>query len=452
MWKPKVVLAICLVTSLTGVAAPATVTAAEQSMADQYEPEFPKPSNPFAVTGNTYESYPIAGVPDGTKFTILNVNFGDSFRRENGYTISIISGNNVWFGLDDDPIPGGSNSVKFLVEYPDDSSEVVDHMFVLHPAQKHYHDPQLAINTVVAGQMQTVKVGDLPPKAQLQILDAPPSWTVEVSGTSLRILAPAPGQKVIYGRVTYADSSSDAISFDVTAVDATEATPSSPTSSSLRAPVSTTSTPAVTTTVTKNLAPVTTTVTKNSVALTTTTVTAQAAPWTTTATETARVPMISTVTGKAPAPITTTVIETVSVPATVTVNSAPVFTTVTATPAAPEAPKTVTVTQDAHEPLTVTSTATVTEELKPLPPVTETVTASPAAVVTTTVTEIAPAPVTVTAAPEAPKTVTVTQAPKEKEGSSTGSIISLVIGLLGLLGGIGAAVVGNPQLRAALPF
>lgn len=63
-------------------------------------------------------------------------------------------------------------------------------------------------------------------------------------------------------------------------------------------------------------------------------------------------------------------------------------------------------------------------------------------------------PKTVTAAPEAPQTVTVTQAPtaEEKNGSSTGSIIALVIGLLGLIGGVGAALVGNPQLRATLPF
>ncbi|GAA3521850.1 hypothetical protein NUW87_04830 [Corynebacterium pilbarense] len=54
---------------------------------------------------------------------------------------------------------------------------------------------------------------------------------------------------------------------------------------------------------------------------------------------------------------------------------------------------------------------------------------------------------------ESPEAATVTKTVKEEQaGSSTGSIIALVIGLLGLIGGLGAALVGNPQLRAALPF
>ena len=134
----------------------------------------------------------------------------------------------------------------------------------------------------------------------------------------------------------------------------------------------------------------------------------------------------------------------------------------------PEEPVVVTVTETVQVPTTVKSTVTNVATATATPPTVTTEKPKPA--VTIAVTNVAtttatPPTVTVTGKPNSPvtatitetlaptKTVTVTQNPKqENNGSSTGSIIALVIGLLGLIGGVGAALVGNPQLRAALPF
>ena len=143
--------------------------------------------------------------------------------------------------------------------------------------------------------------------------------------------------------------------------------------------------------------------------------------------------------------------------------------TVTVTPAPKTVTETATVTEKVQTPgdavtvtatpapKTVTETATVTEKVQtPGDAVTVTATPAPKTVTeTATVTEKVQAPgsVVTTTVSKAAAPVTVTNTVKvDESGSSTGSIVALVIGLLALLGGIGAAVMGNQQILNALPI
>ncbi|WJY97316.1 hypothetical protein [Corynebacterium fournieri] len=164
----------------------------------------------------------------------------------------------------------------------------------------------------------------------------------------------------------------------------------------------------------------------------------------------------TTVTAEASAPVTTTVTQKINAPTTVTETAEAATTTTTVTKKA--APVTATVTETVEA-----ATATVTETISvPAPAETATVTKTAEAETVTTTVQQAPVTatetVTATAAPatvEVTKTVptTVVKASNDgQSGSSTGSIVALVLGLLALIGGVGAAVAGNPQLLANLPF
>ena len=477
-------LAIGLVASLalslgTVAVTPAPVMAAEQTMADQYQPVFPKPSKPFALNPDEMAEHPkVSGVPSNARISILNANWGTNERKENGLLVAVDYTsftnppyNSLHFQVFDQyhyAESGVSNTVKFLVDYPDGSSETVEQTFTIFPAQRLSYDPKLAESTVLVGQNRVVKIDDLPTGAKLQVLDTPSDWTVKNNGASLSISAPKPEEGTIYGRVTYADGSSESVAFDVTAVDKKAPVPSSsePTSAT---------TPVRTITSTTTAAPVTKRITETKTATVTSTETATPGKITETVTESGSpVTVVSTIT-QPPARVTTTVTEKAQrVTTTATVTAEPVTATVTdvQTVAKTADPVTTTVTEKAN-PVTTTVTekanpvtTTVTEKANP---VTATVTKTvdtPESAATVTLTEKAEAEVVTTTVvkPATPstETVTVTESPEaaivtktvkeEQAGSSTGSIIALVIGLLGLIGGLGAAVVGNPQLREALPF
>lgn len=493
-------LAISLASSValslaTVTVTPVPVMAAEQTMADQYQPVFPTPSKPFALNPDEMAEFPkVTGVPAGARISILNANRGTNQRKENDLFVGV-----DYIGFGNPPYnklhfqvfdgyyyaeSGVSNTVKFLVDYPDGSSETVEQTFTIFPAQRLSYTPKLAESTVLAGRDRVIRVDDLPAGANLQILDTPSDWTVDSRGASLSISALKPEQGTIYGRVNYPDGSFESVVFDVTVVgDEASASPSSePTSLSSTtqaAPVRTT-TATVTATSTAIAAPVTKRLTETQ----TVTVTSKETATPSTVTETLTEPglpvtVLSTVT-QTPARLTTTVTEKAQ-RVTATVTAAPETVTLTSTVNAPQltvtrAPSTVTETiTESASPITVTEKSTVahtvTEVATPVTvvstivekaiPVTTTVTENTAPVsttvtekaapVTTTVTESA-TPVTTTVTEKA-EAATVTKTVKEEQaGSSTGSIITLVIGLLGLIGGLGAAVLGNPQLREALPF
>lgn len=425
-------LAIGLVASLalplgTVAVTPAPVMAAEQTMADQYQPVFPKPSKPFGrESDTTLEVLEITGVPSGTTARILNVNWGTSAHKENEVAINTLSKTRFYISIDDDilyPATGATNTTRFLLEYPDGSSEAVEHTFKVYPAQRFSFDPELKQDTIEAGSPQKITIDSFPGNANIEILDSPADWNVAVDGRILEVSAPKAGKGTIYGRAVYSDGSTDPVAFELTATNpqtkTTAPKSTAPKATSSKVPATPSKPAASTVTRTVTVAPETITVTSTvnapqpTVTLTpsavTETVTESVLPLTVTETSTEA----RTVTEKAE-PVT----------ATVTEKAAPVTTTVTKTVDAPESAATVTLTEKAEAEVVTTTV------VKPATPSTETVTVT-----------------------ESPEAATVTKTVKEEQaGSSTGSIIALVIGLLGLIGGLGAAVVGNPQLREALPF
>ena len=473
-------LGVSIVTALGAASVtPVPVMAAEQTMADQYQPVFPTPSKPFAKNPDEMAEHPkVSGVPSDARISILNSNFGTDARKENEFLVGVnyTSFTNppysaLHFQVFDGKYyaaTGVTNTVKFHVDYPDGSFETVEQTFTLYPAQRLSYDPKLAESDILVGQNRVVKIDDLPRGAKLQVLDAPSGWTVKSSGASLSISAPKPEEGTIYGRVTYADDSSESVAFDVTAVDKKAPVPSSsePTSAT---------TPVRTITSTTTAAPVTKRITETKTVTVTSTETAAPGKITETVSESGSpVTVVSTIT-QPPARVTTTVTEKAQrVTTTATVTAEPVTATVTdvQTVAKTADPVTTTVTEKA-EPVTTTVTekaepvtTTFTEKANPVTATIIKTVDAPETAATVTLTEKAEAEVVTTTVvkPATPstETVTVTESPEaatgtktvkeEKAGSSTGSIIALVVGLLGLIGGLGAAVMGNPQLRAALPF
>lgn len=237
-------LAISLASSValslaTVTVTPVPVMAAEQTMADQYQPVFPTPSKPFALNPDEMAEFPkVTGVPAGARISILNANRGTNQRKENDLFVGV-----DYIGFGNPPYnklhfqvfdgyyyaeSGVSNTVKFLVDYPDGSSETVEQTFTIFPAQRLSYTPKLAESTVLAGRDRVIRVDDLPAGANLQILDTPSDWTVDSRGASLSISALKPEQGTIYGRVNYPDGSFESVVFDVTVVgDEASASPSS---------------------------------------------------------------------------------------------------------------------------------------------------------------------------------------------------------------------------------
>lgn len=468
--KIAVALAVCLstATAAAGVTS-VSVVAAEGTMAERSNPQFCDLDCFVFEKGYDFGHMELRGIPLDVEVEQVRFIDNDGKVESSGYVDGtyLSLGKYTYSAYPYLPLDGKKVSktkpIKFLVDYADGSSHTFIQTLSFPLDDAHAYKPKIDMSLTFA-EAQRVPVGGVPKGSKISVLNAPEDWEVSVEGDSTLVVSPDrdsaekntdfPGlvayfdQGLLTLSVRYPDGSKAEHALELSAEEWID-DPSNrglgweePTTvESPESPASAEEFPAPVVTVTES-AP---TVTKN------VTITSTQAPRTLT--------------------VTKAVTEKVEIPTTVTANVAPVATTVTVTPEAP-APSTVTVTQKVPQPLTVTSVITVTEEFKQAPQVTETVTAPPVAGTTRTVTEkaiapitvtaapeapqtvtVTPVPKTVTAAPEAPQTVTVTQAPKvEENGSSTGSIIALVIGLLGLIGGVGAALVGSPQLRAALPF
>lgn len=428
-------------------------------MAERHQPIFPTPPKPFAPKHQQVAEYlQISGLPQGTKVSVVGGNYKPSGNQENNVVITAEYDNKIRIRIWEDehyPTTGASNTTRFLIEYPDGSSEVARHTFVVYPAQKFSYAPTLASNTVERGVLSHIPVQNLPTSARLEILDQPVGWSIVVQDATLTVLTSQNGEGTIDGRVTYDDGSTSPVSFSITAVDSD---PASPTASS----------PSQPTVVHPPVAEKPTTVTEKPTSNVGTTVTTLLpAPVRTTvrSTTTVTLPVTETRTTTVASPVTTTTTVTQSVPTTI---REPVPTTVDRTLTVTEQPPTVTATHQitstqthtevstsVKEPVPTTVKETVTEPVSVTQMSTSTVTQP--VTVTQTATETATATQTATAT-AAPTTVTVTKtaAPEPaagSSGSSTGGLIAVVVGVLAVIGGIAAFLVNQiPGLSNLLPI
>lgn len=198
-----------------------TVQAQEsRTMADQYEVEFAAIPKPFqSVYGlETSTRLRCSGLPGGTKLTILGPNGADT-DTENGLYVAIQNDHELWLQIFPGSLSGAastSNPVKFLVVYPDGSTEVVDHTFTVYPVQKLIHSPQIDTPIVQEGVDTNLKIEDLPKGAQIQIVDSPAGWKTSVKGKNLTVNAPKAGKGSVITYVTFADGSTLPVTFRIT--------------------------------------------------------------------------------------------------------------------------------------------------------------------------------------------------------------------------------------------
>lgn len=400
-------------------------------MADQFQPTFPALPKPFGdkTEDKTYHTFRFGGVPQGTRLIILNENRSQNGRAENGVLVQPWDPGKLWISIFETDLNltkgAASNTVNFLAEYPDGSSETFYHTFTVHPFQRYYSKPTVNENQVQAGVETPLRLNGMPRGAQLSIRSAPQGWAAVHSGDTLRVTADSPGTATLYGLVSYSDGSSQPVSFTLTA-----------TSEAMPAPTVTTrpTQPAQATTIFRPPAIETTTVT---LPVTETRITTVASPVTTTTTVTQSVPT----TIREPVPTT--------VDRTLTVTEQPP--TVTATHQITSTQTHTQVSTSVIEPAPTTVKETVTEPVSVTQMSTSTVTQP----VTVTQTATATQTTTATAAPTT-VTVTKTAAPEPtagSSGSSTGGLIAVVVGVLAVIGGIAAFLVNQiPGLSNLLPI
>lgn len=214
MKKRALVAAMCClsVASVQSILVPtaSAQTAASPTMADQYQVSFEEPGTPFGTLQNS-ERVPYSGLPEGAKLTILDKNFLSGNSNGKLY-VEVYGTDRIWLQL----FPRSrnlketeSNTVKFLVEYPDGSSEVVTHTFTVHPAEKFQYQPYAASSGLVVGKEALIKLEDIPSTAQIKVVDSPAGWNVSPKGAGLNILAPKAETGTITYKVTYSDNSSE---------------------------------------------------------------------------------------------------------------------------------------------------------------------------------------------------------------------------------------------------
>ncbi|MDC7109513.1 hypothetical protein [Corynebacterium afermentans] len=371
--------------------------AAEQTMADRANPRFEDPANFKLYDGYEFGPLKLNGVDYPAQ--IDRVRFFDergelkTSGRAQGMSLSLgVSSYDFWppkNGFEGNTVT--TKPIKFLVSYTDGSVDIFEQSFKFTMDDSWAATPSLDDPSFTFEQEDVREITGIPPKSRISVINVPDGWKAEIVEKQL-IEITAPSEADANNRGWSGGYSSSPITVSIRFPDG----------SSGEYTLDVFAVPPVDE---PDVAP---------------TREPDVAPW-------------EPETIYPEEPVVVTVTETIQVPTTVKTAVTNVATT-TATP------PTVTVTEKPKPAVTTTVTNVATTTATPP---TVTVTGKPNSPVTATITE--------TLAPT--KTVTVTQSLKqENNGSSTGSIIALVIGLLSLIGGVGAALVGNPQLRAALPF
>ena len=217
-------LALSFAVATTGVVAPTVQAQESRTMAEQYEPEFSPIPKPFIGTTTSGEaaSFPYSGVPIGTEMTVLHPNFGSNVDKENGLSVSIVErtrGQAIFLKIFPGDLQGtsASNSVDFFVAYPDGSTEIVEHTFTVYPLQKFVHSPRIDNAFVYKGVESRLKIEDLPEDAQMQIIEAPGGWEVDVEGDILKVNAPEAVTRDVTAYTTFADGSNLITTFNISA-------------------------------------------------------------------------------------------------------------------------------------------------------------------------------------------------------------------------------------------
>lgn len=217
-------LALTFAVATTGVVAPTvqaeeSQTTADQTMAEQYEPEFGEIPKPFIGNTSTQKAgtIPYSGLPDGAKMTVLNPNFGSYANRKNGLLVQVYSNSSIWLNVFPEYMKGdsASNSVKFFVSYPDGSTEVVEHTFTVYPLQKVLYSPRIDDPRVYEGVDDNLEILELPEDAQVEIVEAPTDWEIEVNGNALSVRAPQVGSGDVVTYVTFSDGSTAPVTFQI---------------------------------------------------------------------------------------------------------------------------------------------------------------------------------------------------------------------------------------------
>lgn len=395
--KIALALAIGLASAVTtSVVNPISVIAAEQTMADRANPRFEDPANFKLYDGYEFGPLKLNGVDYPAQ--IDRVRFFDergelkTSGRAQGMSLSLgVSSYDFWppkNGFEGNTVT--TKPIKFLVSYKDGSVDTFEQSFKFTMDDSWAATPSLDDPNFTFEQEDVREITGIPPKSRISVINVPDGWKAEIVEKQL-IKVTAPSEADADNRDWSGGYSSSPITVSIRFPDG----------SSGEYTLDVFAVPSVD-------EPEFTTTSEPDVA-----------PW-------------EPETIYPEEPVVVTVTETVQVPTTVK-------STVTNVATATATPPTVTT----EKPKPAVTTAVTNVATTTATPPTVTVTGKPNSPVTATITE--------TLAPT--KTVTVTQSPKqENNGSSTGSIIALVIGLLGLIGGVGAALVGNPQLRATLPF
>ncbi|MDK8800606.1 hypothetical protein [Corynebacterium coyleae] len=409
-WKIKAAVALCLASATaTGTINPVPVLASEQTMASRANPKFCDVECFSFDNGSDGGYIDLIGIPSDVEVDQVRFVDGDGKVQASGYTSgyssAYLSLGKGWYRADpflsfDGKAVSTTKPIRFLVDYVDGSTDSFTQALTFPLDNAHAYKPKLD-TSLTFEKAQKVLVGGLPNGTRLSVVNAPEHWIVSVEGEKTLLITPdrdtAEKNTDFQGLVLYMGEG--ILTLSARFPDGSKAEhevtlrpqewvedPSNPGLDS--EPPTTETLPATSTTDTPTTIDIPTT----------------------TAT-----PIVTE-------PVSTTTV-TVTTTKTAPVRSEPTTVTTTAT-AVVTAPTTV----------TTTATAVVTA------PTT----------VTTTATAVVTAPVTITKS-SAPERVTVTKQPEQdSRSSSTGSIVALILGALGLIGGISAAALGNPQLRSLL--
>ena len=220
------ILALSLATT-GAVAAPQAVAqeAATKTMAELYTPTFTELSQPFGSRGKvgTHERVTVSGIPEEAKITVLPTPGGSPMsdgERVKGVYYGVHTNHTLWFQIFDDKdysADGVEVASRILVEYPDSSSEVVQHTFSLKPYQKFSYTARFPEVALTPGKQVTIPVLGLPEDARVTLLDAPADWNASLQGQSLSVTPEAEGEGQILLNVVYADGSSEVANLKLTA-------------------------------------------------------------------------------------------------------------------------------------------------------------------------------------------------------------------------------------------